>query len=412
MSQEIAPRRWRRCRPTSGPSSRSGTQNEPATSSRSPSRRAPPTPRGTSPRHGRSAYRDTRGAEVANGSKRDPRSHPPGAPGARPAAQRDRGRTQAIDPTLLALSPARRAAVAEAAAEAMPPRHSFRGSGEPADRHRAARLRTRRDIRPHRIEPARVRRRRGADAPARHLRGRRRGPAGCQHHAADARPRRLRRSLILGIGLLLALALPVLIDRMDHTIRDAKTATAAFSAPVLSSIPADPRPAPDEIAKPGTAREAAFRALAATSVATDRLPRSIVVTSPLGEEQDSVAANFAAALAGLGVRVALVGTSPRQAWFSRTASATQARNGTATATARQRHGAQWQRQRQEPTTFPQLLELAYSGRLNGEAPEHLHAARGSRTCSCCRRATPTSTCRPTAWRRCCRRSRRRTSTSR
>ena len=161
-------------------------------------------------------------------------------------------------------------------------------------------------------------------------------------------------ALIIGIGILLAFVLPVLIDRMDHTIRDAKTATAAFSAPVLSSIPAVSRSRRDEIAAPGTAREAAFRALAATSVATDRLPRSIVVTSALGDEQDAVAANFAAALAGLGVRVALIGTSPRQSWFAQSALIGSG-NGAERAT----------------TTFPELLELAYSGRLNGETPEYL-----------------------------------------
>jgi Mrp family chromosome partitioning ATPase len=155
--------------------------------------------------------------------------------------------------------------------------------------------------------------------------------------------------LILGVGLLLALAVPVLVDRMDHTIRDAKTAAAAFSAPVLSTIP--PTRNRYELAKPGTAREGAFRALAAMSVATDRLPRSIVVTSPLGEEQDSVAANFAAALATLGVRVALIGTSPRHAWFS--------------------DGASVERNGKESTTFPQMLELAYAGRLNGDAPNYL-----------------------------------------
>ena len=161
--------------------------------------------------------------------------------------------------------------------------------------------------------------------------------------------------LIVGIGLLLSLAIPVLIDRMDHTIRDAKAATAAFSAPVLSLIPAVPRSRRDEVAAPGTAREAAFRALAATSVATDRLPRSIVVTSPLGDIQDTVAANFAAALASLGVHVALVGTSPRQAWFSR--------DGVVTANFGNGH--------HDMTTFPELLELAYAGRLNGEVPGSL-----------------------------------------
>ena len=52
------------------------------------------------------------------------------------------------------------------------------------------------------------------------------------------------------------------------------------------------------------------------------------MTSPLGDIQDTVAANFAAALASLGVHVALVGTSPRQAWFSR--------DGVVTANLRQR----------------------------------------------------------------------------
>jgi capsular polysaccharide biosynthesis protein len=160
--------------------------------------------------------------------------------------------------------------------------------------------------------------------------------------------------LIVAVGLVLALGVPVLIDRMDHTIRDAKTAAAAFSAPVLSSIPAATRSREYEIAQPGTAREGAFRALAATAVATDRLPRSIVVTSALGEAQDSVAANFAAALANLGVRVALIGTSPRQAWF--------ANNAAANANGNNGH---------KETTFPELLELAYAGRLNGEAPQHL-----------------------------------------
>jgi capsular polysaccharide biosynthesis protein len=161
--------------------------------------------------------------------------------------------------------------------------------------------------------------------------------------------------LIVVVGLLLALAVPILVDRLDHTIRDTKTATAALAAPLLSSIPAAPRGRREEVAKPGTHREAAYRALAATSLATDRLPRSIVVTSPLGDAQDSVAANFATALAGLGVRVALIGTLPRQGWFTHDA-VLEPRNNNGTS---------------EATTFPQLLELAYSGRLNGDAPSLL-----------------------------------------
>ena len=40
-----------------------------------------------------------------------------------------------------------------------------------------------------------------------------------------------------------------------------------------------------------------------------------MVTSPADATQDAVAANFAAALAGLGLTVALVGTVPQQRWF-------------------------------------------------------------------------------------------------
>ena len=71
------------------------------------------------------------------------------------------------------------------------------------------------------------------------------------------------------------------------------------------------------------------------------------------------------------MRVALIGTLPRQSWFTRasiadnghepdTGDGTGTRNGDG-------HLA--------PTTFPQLLELAYSGRLNGDAPDHLLATR-------------------------------------
>jgi capsular polysaccharide biosynthesis protein len=163
--------------------------------------------------------------------------------------------------------------------------------------------------------------------------------------------------LIAGVGLLLALGLPILIDRLDRTIRDSKTATAAFSAPVLCVIPAVPRSRRDEIAAAGSPREAAFRALATTAVATDKLPRSIVVTSPIGSMQDAVAANFASALASLGLRVALIGTSPRQRWYSYDG----------VAVGPHRNG--------DTPTFPRLLELAYDGRLNGEVPGFLLRAR-------------------------------------
>jgi Mrp family chromosome partitioning ATPase len=90
------------------------------------------------------------------------------------------------------------------------------------------------------------------------------------------------------------------------------------------------------------------------------MPRAIMVTSPADTTQDAVAANFAAALAGLGLTVALVGTVPEQRWFLRdddeaaggasptpSGGATPGTGGTATAVA----------------DFPTLLDDAQSARL-------------------------------------------------
>jgi Mrp family chromosome partitioning ATPase len=149
----------------------------------------------------------------------------------------------------------------------------------------------------------------------------------------------------VGLAVLLALGVPVLLDRIDHSIRDSRTAGEALAAPVLSTIPA---PAPSHLAtlaRPDSPRGRAFRTLATASVATDQLPRAIVVTAPVGEMQDSVAANFAAALADLGLRVVLVPTDARQAWYA------DAPDGA--------------------LTLPDFLSLAYTGRLNGEVPQQL-----------------------------------------
>ena len=151
-----------------------------------------------------------------------------------------------------------------------------------------------------------------------------------------------------GLGLLLALAVPMLVDRLDHSIRDPRAAGAALAAPVLSTIPAASTASLETLARPGSARDAAYRTLAAASIATDQLPRAIVVTSPVGAMQDSVAANFAAALAGLGLRVALVATDPRQAWY----------------TDGDRAGS----------TLAGLLADAHAGHLNGQLRESLVAS--------------------------------------
>jgi Mrp family chromosome partitioning ATPase len=150
----------------------------------------------------------------------------------------------------------------------------------------------------------------------------------------------------LGVALLLAFGVPVLLDRIDHSIRDSYSAGNALSAPVLSTIPPPASPTNlATLARPESARGHAFRTLATASVATDQLPPAIVVTAPVGSMQDSVAANFAAALADLGLRVALVPTDRRQSWYADAP-----------------EGA---------LTLPDFLMLAYTGRLNGEVPHQL-----------------------------------------
>lgn len=120
---------------------------------------------------------------------------------------------------------------------------------------------------------------------------------------------------ILFGGLLLAALIPVLRDRLDPTITEARAAPGALRAGLLGTIPFMPRRLHHQLAPPGSTWELAFRSLAATSLSTDRLPKALMVTSPTGSTQARVAANFAAGLAGLGVSVALIGTVPDQRWF-------------------------------------------------------------------------------------------------
>ncbi len=123
---------------------------------------------------------------------------------------------------------------------------------------------------------------------------------------------------IIGVGLLLAVGIPVLMDRFDRSITDSKSASSSLRSRVLVTIPAMPRRMRRGYAAPGSSWDSAFRSLAATSLSTDSLPKAIMVSSPTGAIHDSVAANFARALAGLGVNVALIGTIPRQGWYTST----------------------------------------------------------------------------------------------
>ena len=98
-------------------------------------------------------------------------------------------------------------------------------------------------------------------------------------------------------GLLFALGAALLVDRADRTIRDPEEAALTFSSPVLSIIPADGEDFA-VIAEPNSLAAEAYRGLAAMSIATDRLPKAIMVSTPTGDAHAQVAANFAAASRG------------------------------------------------------------------------------------------------------------------
>jgi Mrp family chromosome partitioning ATPase len=115
-------------------------------------------------------------------------------------------------------------------------------------------------------------------------------------------------------GLIFALGAALLVDRADRTIRDPEEAALTFSAPVLSIIPTDGEEFA-VIAEPNSLAAEAYRGLAAMSIATDRLPKAIMVSTPTGDAHAQVAANFAAALSRLGLKVALVAMSVDQDWY-------------------------------------------------------------------------------------------------
>jgi molybdopterin converting factor small subunit len=158
-------------------------------------------------------------------------------------------------------------------------------------------------------------------------------------------------AIIILAGLAIGLAGAVLIDRRDHTIRSVRVASSTLSAPLLATTPPPRRGTPEFaiLERPDSARSEAFRKLAATCVATDQLPQAIMVSTPEGDSHDYVAANFAAALADLGLQVALVATSPSQSWYLEHFTAPLDGEG----------------------DLSQLLELAHEGVFNGQATRHL-----------------------------------------
>jgi len=103
----------------------------------------------------------------------------------------------------------------------------------------------------------------------------------------------------------------------------------------------------------------AYRGLAATSIATDRLPKAIMVSTPHGDAHEEVAANYAAALSRFGLKVALIATTPDQAWY---AERFDSPHGGAADHASSNHGG---------STFPELLVAAHAGTLDGRLSDRL-----------------------------------------
>ncbi len=177
-------------------------------------------------------------------------------------------------------------------------------------------------------------------------------------------------------GLALGVAAAVAMDRRDRRIRDPRSAASAFAAPVLSLIPSTTDSDYIFLSDPYSNVAEAYRGLAATSIATDRLPKAIMVSTPHGDAHDEVAANYAAALSRFGLKVALIATTPEQAWYARRFvsvppalsddPADGTSNGTSDGTLSGHIPSDY-----SGVTFPELLASAHAGTLNGHLGDRL-----------------------------------------
>ena len=127
----------------------------------------------------------------------------------------------------------------------------------------------------------------------------------------------LKRDVGFGLlaGLILGLALAILRETLNRTVRDTEELRRLTGLPLLGIVPEDlPRQLLPAATHPRSARAEAYRQVRTTVMnASDRRPLVVAVTSAtLGEGKTSVSTNLAVVLSRAGHRVALVDADLRR----------------------------------------------------------------------------------------------------
>jgi polysaccharide biosynthesis transport protein len=116
-------------------------------------------------------------------------------------------------------------------------------------------------------------------------------------------------------GLILGLALAILRETLNRTVRDTEELRRLTGLPLLGIVPEDlPRQLVPAASHPRSARAEAYRQVRTTVMsASDRRPLVLAVTSAtLGEGKTSVSTNLAVVLSRAGHRVALIDADLRR----------------------------------------------------------------------------------------------------
>lgn len=112
-------------------------------------------------------------------------------------------------------------------------------------------------------------------------------------------------------GLLLGIAIAVLLENLDTSVKTSTDIAKVIDLPVLATVVRDPSAAKDPIIRGDgkSGRGEAYRQLRTNIqfASVDEKPRTIVITSALaGEGKSSVAGNLAMTLSQVGMRVCLI----------------------------------------------------------------------------------------------------------